>query len=141
MRDIPITAGATRNPIDAMRFISANSTGQTGAWLADTRSTEHRVTVLGSPEALSRCTSSVRHQAYSSTTDLMDKMHAWVAEHPLGLVIHAAAVGDYAVDPTQGQIVSDGITHIYAAADAQDLGRHPRMVSRREDHLVQGRTA
>ena len=106
MRDILITAGATRNPIDAMRFISANSTGQTGAWLADTLSAEHRVTVLGSPEALSRCTSSVRHRAYGSTTDLMDKMHAWVAEHPLGVVIHAAAVGDYAVEPTRGKIVS-----------------------------------
>ncbi len=106
MRDILITAGATRNPIDAMRFISANSTGQTGAWLADALSAEHVVTVLGSAAALSRCPSSVRQQEYTSTTDLMDKMRMWVADHPSGLVIHAAAVGDYAVDPTQGKIAS-----------------------------------
>mgnify|MGYP002037534785 CR=1 FL=1 len=106
MRDILITAGATRNPIDAMRFISANSTGQTGAWLADALGTEHDVTVLGSPEALSRCPDSVRHQTYTSTTDLMDKMRTWVLAHPFGLVIHAAAVGDYAVDPVEGKLAS-----------------------------------
>jgi len=105
-RDILITAGATRNPIDAMRFISANSTGRTGAWLADALCIHHHVTVLGSPEALSHCDSTANSAEYGSTADLMNKMHAWVDAHPEGLVIHAAAVGDYAVAPSDGKIAS-----------------------------------
>lgn len=106
MRDILITAGATRNPIDAMRFISANSTGRTGAWLAERLSGDHRVTLLGSVEAVSHPTGAAMYTPFGSTTDLMDKMHAWVSDHPDGLVIHAAAVGDYAVAASAGKIPS-----------------------------------
>jgi len=97
MRAILITAGATRNPIDAMRYISANSTGRTGAWIASRLAGGADVTLLGSPEAISRVDSSVAAEPYTSTEDLMAKMKAWVDAHPDGLVVHAAAVGDYAV--------------------------------------------
>ena len=106
MRDVLITAGATRNPIDAMRFISAHSTGRTGAWLAGALEDTHSITVLGSPEALAHCPPTVAQEAYTSTDDLMTKMRTWVDAHPDGLVIHAAAVGDYAVDPIAGKIAS-----------------------------------
>ena len=106
MRDVLITAGATRNPIDAMRFISAHSTGRTGAWLAGALEDTHSITVLGSPEALAHCPPTVAQEAYTSTDDLMTKMRIWVDAHPDGLVIHAAAVGDYAVDPIAGKIAS-----------------------------------
>ena len=106
MRDVLITAGATRNPIDAMRFISAHSTGRTGAWLAGALEDTHSITVLGSPEALAHCPPTVAQEAYTSTDDLMTKMRTWVDAHPDGLVIHAAAVGDYAVDPIGGKIAS-----------------------------------
>ena len=106
MRDVLITAGATRNPIDAMRFISAHSTGRTGAWLAGALEGTHSVTVLGSPEALAHCPPAVAQEAYTSTDNLMTKMRTWVDAHPDGLVIHAAAVGDYAVDPIAGKIAS-----------------------------------
>ena len=112
MRDVLITAGATRNPIDAMRFISAHSTGRTGAWLAGALEDTHSVTVLGSPEALAHCPPTVAQEAYTSTDDLMTKMRTWVDAHPDGLVIHAAAVGDYAADPIAGKIASgqDAVT-------------------------------
>ena len=106
MRDVLITAGATRNPIDAMRFISAHSTGRTGAWLAGALEDTHSITVLGSPEALAHCPPTVAQEAYTSTDDLMTKMRTWVDAHPDGLVIHAAAVADYAVDPIAGKIAS-----------------------------------
>ena len=106
MRDVLITAGATRNPIDAMRFISAHSTGRTGAWLAGALEDTHSITVLGSPEALAHCPPTVAQEAYTSTDDLMTKMRTWVDAHPDGLVIHAAAVGDYAVAPIAGKIAS-----------------------------------
>ena len=106
MRDVLITAGATRNPIDAMRFISAHSTGRTGARLAEALCGERCVTILGSPEALTHSPNMATCEAFSSTQDLMDKMHAWVAAHPDGLVIHTAAVGDYEVEPVDGKIAS-----------------------------------
>jgi phosphopantothenoylcysteine decarboxylase/phosphopantothenate--cysteine ligase len=97
MRAILITAGATRNPIDAMRFISAHSTGRTGAWLATALSQVAHVTMLGSPLALTHCAPPVVTLDFTSTQDLMNKMEVWVRANPDGLVIHAAAVGDYAV--------------------------------------------
>jgi len=103
MTEILVTAGATRNPIDSMRFISANSSGRTGAWLASELSKFGGVTVLGSPEALSRCDPGTSTQEFSTTEDLMSKMRSWVEKHPDGMVIHAAAVGDYSaktIDPT-----------------------------------------
>lgn len=95
MKNILITAGATRNPIDSMRFISANSSGRTGAWLASELSRHASVTLLGSPEAISRCSFDGEKKEFSTTTDLLVKMQTWISQHPKGIVIHAAAVGDY----------------------------------------------
>ena len=97
MRAVLVTTGATRNPIDSMRYISANSSGRTGAWIADALRKVANVTVLGSSEALLRCPDSIRTQAFTTTQDLMDKMKAWAQLHPGGLIVHAAAVGDYQV--------------------------------------------
>lgn len=100
--DILITAGATRNPIDAMRYISAHSSGQTGVWLAERFNPLATVHLLGSPEALLRCRLDIPCIPYSSTRDLMHKMESWLAKHPKGVVIHAAAVGDY--EATDGSL-------------------------------------
>ena len=106
--DILITAGATRNPIDAMRYISAHSSGQTGVWLAERFKPSATVHLLGSPEALLRCRLDIPCIPYSSTRDLMHKMETWLLQHPAGVVVHAAAVGDYeATDGgTAGKIAS-----------------------------------
>ena len=96
--DILITAGATRNPIDAMRYISANSSGQTGVWMAEQLYRHRTVHLMGSPEALLRCRIDCTRIGFGSTHDLMEKMQQWTETHPDGLVIHAAAVGDYCVD-------------------------------------------
>ncbi len=112
MPDVLITAGATRNPIDVMRSISANSSGATGLWLAGALAGLGEITVLGSTEALLRAAlerggaappAGRVEQGFGSTRDLMDKMQAWVLAHPEGVVIHAAAVGDYEAAPrTEG---------------------------------------
>ena len=96
--DILITAGATRNPIDAMRYISANSSGQTGVWIAEQLYRHHAVHLMGSPEALLRCRIDCFRIGFGSTHDLMQKMRQWTESHADGMVIHAAAVGDYCVD-------------------------------------------
>jgi len=57
------------------------------------------VHLLGSPEAVLRAPEESTTETYGSTDDLMVRMRAWVDRHPSGVVVHAAAVGDYSVDP------------------------------------------
>lgn len=103
-----VTAGATRNPIDAMRHISANSSGRTGVGLAQAwRTAGHDVHLLGSPEAVLRA-SSLSAEVFGSTRDLMRRMEAWVRAHPDGAVVHAAAVGDYEVADAEGGKIPSG---------------------------------
>ena len=98
MRPVLITAGATRNRIDAMRFLSAHSSGKTGAYIA-TALGPRDLMFLGSPEACLRAPQSIAQEIYTDTLDLLDRMRAWVGSNPAGLVVHAAAVGDYMIDP------------------------------------------
>ena len=107
-----ITAGATRNPLDAVRLLTANATGRTGVAIATRlRDQGHEVHVLGSPEAVLRAEATgISAEEYGSTTDLMRRMEEWVRTHPNAAVIHSAAVGDYqlpaATDPSQTKIPS-----------------------------------
>ena len=107
-RPVLVTAGATRNPVDAMRSITAYSSGKTGVWLAETLAFHTSVHLLGSPEALLR----VRHEHVSGeemgdTRDLSERMRRWLLAHPDGALLHAAAVGDYEAEPFAGKISSD----------------------------------
>jgi phosphopantothenate---cysteine ligase (CTP) len=106
--DILVTAGATRNPIDAIRYLSAQSSGKTGASLASMIAERGgRVFVLGSPEACLRMPNTVKMASFGDTRDLMAQMRDWVKAHPDGAVIHSAAVGDYEVmDAGRGKISS-----------------------------------
>lgn len=109
MRSILITAGATRNPIDAMRCITAGSSGATGVALAFALAGalgRSAVTLLGSPEAILRAGDAVDTEPFGSTRDLMARMQRWVAAHPGGIVVHAAAVGDYEAPPFAGKLSS-----------------------------------
>ena len=95
--NILITAGATRNPVDAIRVLTANASGRTGVAvgraLADSG---HRVHLLGSPEAALRAEAAgLSAEVYGSTRDLMARMRDWTLAHPGGAVVHSAAVGDY----------------------------------------------
>ena len=103
MRPLLITAGATRNPVDAMRFLSAHSSGRTGTTLA--RNAAGPVHLLGSPEARLRAPQ-IPGETFGSTRDLLDRMERWCRQHPGGVVVHAAAVGDYEVGGAAGKIPS-----------------------------------
>lgn len=107
MRPVLITAGATRNPIDAMRCISNYSTGATGVWLGRAlRARGITVHLLGSAEALLRAPE-LDGEEFTSTRDLMARMERWVRANPGGVVVHAAAVGDYEAEPAAGKISSN----------------------------------
>jgi phosphopantothenoylcysteine synthetase/decarboxylase len=105
-RPVLVTAGATRNPVDAIRYLSARSTGATGSALAARLSRSCDTTLLGSAEALLRAAPGPSPEEYGSTRDLMARMQAWVQSHPGGLIVHSAAVGDYEADTLAGKIPS-----------------------------------
>lgn len=107
-RPILITAGATRNPIDSMRSITAHSSGATGVYIAHKLESEGRqCTLMGSNIALMQPKCPHEQIEFTSTRDLLDKMKAWTLQHPTGIIIHAAAVGDFEVrNSTDGKIAS-----------------------------------
>jgi wyosine [tRNA(Phe)-imidazoG37] synthetase (radical SAM superfamily) len=107
-RPVLISAGATRNPIDSMRCVTANSSGGTGVAIARALQPDHAVHLLASPQAALRATAAGLEsvEAFESTTDLMARMERWVRANPRGIVIHAAAVGDYAPQASGGKVSS-----------------------------------
>ena len=104
MRPVLVTAGATRNPIDAIRYLTAHSSGRTGSRIAtELAGMGLDVTLLASGEAWLRLQAErpkdadrVRVIEYGSTYDLLERMERWIRANPDSVVIHAAAVGDYA---------------------------------------------
>lgn len=109
--DVLITCGATRNPIDAMRVLTARSSGTTGVAIARALAEIARVHVLGNPEAVLRAPD-LHVEEYGSTRDLMARMEAWIRAHPSAAVIHAAAVGDYERKDAQASKIPSGAPEI-----------------------------
>ncbi len=104
-----ITAGGTRNPIDAIRALSAGSTGLTGIELARQLAGQFDVHLLGSTEACLRArlmSPELAHSEFGSTRDLMAKVEAALRARPGGVLIHSAAVGDYEAAATDQKLPS-----------------------------------
>jgi phosphopantothenoylcysteine decarboxylase/phosphopantothenate--cysteine ligase len=122
-----VTCGGTRNPIDAMRFISARSTGVTGLQIArGLRALGLEPFVLGSAEARLRG-DEVPGEEFGSTRDLMARMERWVRAHADGGLVHAAAVGDYeVVDPSAGKIGSGLATWTLTLTPTPKIADHVR---------------
>lgn len=92
---ILITSGATREPIDAVRFLSNVSTGATGATLADSfRQQGHDVTVLHGTGAIRPGLVTDREE-YSTAADLRKRLQHRLASGKYDLVVMCAAVSDY----------------------------------------------
>ncbi len=105
---ILITAGASREPIDSVRFLSNISTGATGAALADVlASLGHSVTFLhGIGSALPQ--HPLPSETFSSAEDLRGRLLRRLAEEPYNAVIMAAAIADYrAAMPLEGKFPSN----------------------------------
>jgi phosphopantothenoylcysteine decarboxylase/phosphopantothenate--cysteine ligase len=105
MRPVLLTAGATRNRVDAIRYLSAHATGRTGVDLAARLARAGRpVHMLGSAEACLRAEVALlrtplprpfTHAAFEGTRDLMARMEAHLRAAPDSVLLHSAAVGDY----------------------------------------------
>jgi phosphopantothenoylcysteine decarboxylase/phosphopantothenate--cysteine ligase len=93
---ILITAGATREPIDSVRFLSNVSTGATGAALADFLVTMgHEVTLLHGEGAVRPCGAGVTCGVFGSTEQLQARMKSALCGGGYDVVVQAAAVADY----------------------------------------------
>ena len=104
-----ITAGATRNPIDSMRSITANSSGKTGVGIGKIlMDSQFECTLLGSNLALLQPGCPDQTIEFTSTRDLLSKMKFWLLANPTGIVVHAAAVGDFEVSETVSGKISSG---------------------------------
>jgi phosphopantothenoylcysteine decarboxylase/phosphopantothenate--cysteine ligase len=101
---ILITAGATREPIDEVRFISNVSSGNTAATLADFFLSEgHHVTyVAGQGTATPKQNSDVKR--FTDFQSLFNLLKNELTQNKYDLVVHASAVSDYSVS----QITSRG---------------------------------
>ena len=116
-RRILVTAGATREPIDAVRFVTNFSTGATGAAIADELSAAgHDVVYLhgrGAAQPESACES----VEFSSVADLGRTLDSILHERRFDGVVHAAAVSDFTVD----RIESDGLPAAEASGELPKL--------------------
>lgn len=102
-----ITAGATREPIDDVRFISNVGTGITGAAIAEALAASgHAVTLLRGQAAASG--HGLRHEeTFSSAMDLSARLRRQLATGNFDAVIMTAAVADYRpAAPVTGKISS-----------------------------------
>lgn len=108
-RPVLITAGGTRNPVDAIRALSAASTGLTGIELAQRLGGHFAVHLLGSAEACLRArlaSPELSQSEFGSTRDLMAKVESALRARPGGVLIHSAAVGDYEAATTDQKLPS-----------------------------------
>lgn len=108
--NVLITSGATREPIDDVRFLSNVSTGGTGARIAEALASRgHSVTVLrGEGAVIPREVAEVL--TFGSTADLQRQLKAQLGTGRFDVVIQCAAVSDYRPDN-----VTDGKMTSYAA--------------------------
>jgi phosphopantothenoylcysteine decarboxylase/phosphopantothenate--cysteine ligase len=106
--NILVTAGATREPLDAVRFLSNVSTGNTGAALADALTArDHRVTLLRGESAVAP-RSACEVDVFTSNEDLRVRLQRRLEGGTFDAVIMCAAVADYRPDRTAaGKIASD----------------------------------
>jgi phosphopantothenoylcysteine decarboxylase/phosphopantothenate--cysteine ligase len=94
--NVIVTSGATREPIDGVRYISNLSSGRTGAAICETLAMRGwQVTQLhgtGSAQA-----TGVARRGFSDHASLDAGLRSLLADGCCDAVIHAAAVGDFSV--------------------------------------------
>ena len=95
--NILMTSGATREPIDSVRFISNFSTGKTGAALCEAFSLRGAAVTFLSGEG-SAVPSTARHVIrFGSFSDLNSSMERVLREEKFDAIVHMAAVSDYSI--------------------------------------------
>lgn len=103
-----VTAGATREPIDAVRFVSNVSSGVTGAALAAAFAAAGHTVALLRGESSVRASANCAEETFSSAEDLAARLRRRLATGDVDAVVMSAAVADYRPgSATAGKISSD----------------------------------
>ncbi|MEO7413624.1 MAG: phosphopantothenoylcysteine decarboxylase [Opitutaceae bacterium] len=92
---ILVTAGATREPIDAVRFLSNVSTGTTGAALADELTSRGHPVVLLHGQGAVISERAAEREEFSSAADLQARLLRRLGDGDFDAIVMAAAVADY----------------------------------------------
>lgn len=120
--DALVTAGGTKEPIDAVRYVSNVSTGALGRAIAEELKRRGHRSVLLAPAELE---TTAEKRTFGSTDDLQRELEWAAAEQTWDAVIHAAAVSDYRPARTEaGKISSDAPELVIK------LVRTPKLIAR-----------
>ena len=120
---ILVTSGATREPIDDVRFLSNVSTGGTGAALADAFASSGHTVALLRGEGSSVAVGEVETEVFGSAGDLEARLRRRLATSLWDVVVMAAAVADYRPD-----IVAEGKLDSWAGELNVRLLRNPKLL-------------
>jgi phosphopantothenoylcysteine synthetase/decarboxylase len=136
---ILITAGATREAIDGVRFITNVSTGLTGSQLAEAfLKAGYEVFYLRGENAREPrlpCSISV----FRDFADIDRQVKELLKAHRFDLIIHLAAIGDYAVDWVEvgGERLRD-LKHVGKFKSDEDLilglKKNPKIIDRLREY-------
>lgn len=126
MLKILITSGASREPIDDVRFVTNLSTGTTGAELASALVARGAsVTLLHGEGARLPAEPRIERECFGSAADLESRLRTRLQAENYDAVIMCAAVADYRPSlATKGKIRSD------AAHLTLKLVRNPKILPR-----------
>ncbi len=106
-KNVLVTAGGTREPLDDVRFLTNVSTGQTGEKIASTLAElGYNVTLDLAQSSNVKTKSTYSLQRFDSFTNLSELLQTQLKENNFDLVIHVAAVGDFSVKKTEGKMSS-----------------------------------
>jgi len=98
---VVVTSGATREPIDSVRFISNLSSGRTGAMICEALVARgFQVTQVAGVDSI-QAAGVARREAFTDHASLDTALRRLARDTDCAAVIHTAAVGDFAVADAQ----------------------------------------
>jgi phosphopantothenoylcysteine synthetase/decarboxylase len=105
---VVVTSGATREPIDSVRFISNVSSGKTGAAICEALSARGlRVTQLHGVDS-TIAARVARRETFTTHASLDATLRRLLNDSTCAAVVHAAAVGDFAVAEARDDKIESG---------------------------------
>lgn len=106
---VVVTSGATREPIDSVRFISNLSSGRTGALIAEALAARgFQVTQVAGVDS-AQAAGVARRETFTDHASLDTTLRRLARDSACAAIVHAAAVGDFAVaDPVPDAKISSG---------------------------------
>jgi len=94
---VVVTSGATREPIDSVRFISNLSSGRTGALIAEALAARgFQVTHVSGVDSV-QAAGVARRETFTDHASLDTALRRLARDSACAVVIHAAAVGDFSL--------------------------------------------